>query len=155
MKASEILYRVATDADLPGITRVRTSVAENHLTVAEMAQRGITEATVARSFRGRSRGWVAEHDGHIVAFAIADRETHAIFALFVQPGFDGRGIGSQLLNLAVDWLWDSGTQRIWLTTRHGTKAANFYQRRGWVATATDASGNIRYELERPVGRNAA
>ena len=154
MTTSEILYRVATDADLSAITRVRTSVTENHLTVTEMAQRGITEAAVAASFRGRSRGWVAQHHAHIVAFSIADRESRSIFALFVRPGSDGRGIGSQLLNLAVEWLWDSGTQRIWLTTRQGTKAANFYQRRGWVATAADASGSIRYELARPSGRTA-
>ena len=154
MPGGETTYRVAADADLPTITHVRTSVVENHLSVEQLAQRGITEASVAASFRADSRGWVAEHDGEVVAFSIADRKSHSIFALFVLPGFDGRGIGGTLLGLAEEWLWESGSERIWLETGNDTRAATFYARKGWVAAGVDARGNIRFECSRPKGRSA-
>jgi GNAT superfamily N-acetyltransferase len=111
MTDSGIVYRLAVQADKPGISRVRTSVIENLLTVAQLEQRGITNASVAASFREDATGWVAVHDGQIVGFSIADRRVHSIFALFILPAYEGRGIGSHLFNLAVDWLWDNGTQR--------------------------------------------
>jgi GNAT superfamily N-acetyltransferase len=141
MTDSGIVYRLAVEADMPGISRVRTSVIENLLTVAQLEQRGITNASVATSFREDATGWVAVHDGQIVGFSIADRRAHSIFALFILPAYEGRGIGSHLFNLAVDWLWDNGTQRAWLTTGANTKAAAFYERRGWVGTfAANAIG---------------
>ena len=149
MIGGDIVYREAREADLPAMTVVRTSVAENHLSVAQMAARGITNASVAASFGADAKGWVAERDGAIVAFAIADRASGAIFALFVMPGDAGRGIGGRLLARAVGWLWDNGAARAWLETREGTRAAAFYARRGWVAVDSDGRGSIRYECARP------
>ena len=144
-----IIYRIATQADVPDMTHVRTSVVENHLSVEELAQRGITNASIAASFLTDARGWVAEHDARIIACSIADRKTHSIFALFVLPRFEGRGIGGRLLDLAVEWLWANGAQRVWLETRKDTRAAAFYARKGWSATGIDGLGNIHYEFERP------
>jgi GNAT superfamily N-acetyltransferase len=149
MAGGETMYRVATEADLPAITHVRTSVVENHLSVEQLAQRGITNASVGASFRADCKGWVAEHAGQIVAFSIADRKSHSIFALFVLPGFEGRGIGGGLLTRAVDWLWQNGSEQIWLETRKDTRAAIFYAKKGWIATRTDAQGNIHYQCKRP------
>jgi GNAT superfamily N-acetyltransferase len=145
--------REATAADLPGITRVRTSVRENLLTVEQLRARGITEASIAASLLGDSKGWVAEHEGEIVAFAIADRATRSIFALFVLPDWEGRGLGSQLLDLALGWLCASGAGVVWLTTGPDTKAAGFYERWGWVATGQEAGGDTRYEIDL-TGRSA-
>ena len=146
---SDIVVREASGADLPGISRVRTSVVENLLTREQLDQRGITEASVAASFLADSKGWVAEQGGEIVAFSIADRESRSIFALFVLPPFAGRGLGSQLLDMALGWLWDNGADLVWLTTGPDTKAARFYERRGWVATGATATGDVRYEYRRP------
>ena len=60
MSDGEIQYRVAHEEDLPGITHVRTAVVENHLNVEQLAQRGITNESIAASFRANSMGWVAE-----------------------------------------------------------------------------------------------
>jgi GNAT superfamily N-acetyltransferase len=96
-----IIFREATGADMPGITRVRVSVVENALTIEQLEERGVTEAGVAASFLADSKGWVALQGDEIIAFSIADRATHSIFALFVFPGYEGRGIGSEL------WIWRS------------------------------------------------
>jgi GNAT superfamily N-acetyltransferase len=144
-----ILFREAMAADLPGITRVRTSVVENALTVEQLDERGITETSVAASFLTDSKGWVAMRQEEIVAFSIADRATQSIFALFVLPGYEGQGLGSTLLDLALAWLWKNGAARVWLTTGPGTKAVRFYEKRGWTCTGKGPRGDLRYELGRP------
>jgi GNAT superfamily N-acetyltransferase len=144
-----IVFREATGADMPGITRVRTSVVENALTIEQLAERGITEASVAASFLTDSKGWVALQGDEIVAFSIADRATHSIFALFVLPGYEGRGLGSRLLDLALGWLWKNDAARVWLTTGPGTKAVRFYENRGWKYTGKGPRGDLRYECARP------
>ena len=144
-----IVFREAIGADVPGITRVRTSVVENLLTVQQLDERGITEAGIAASFLADSKGWVALQGEGVVAFSIADRATQSIFALFVLPGYEGRGIGSVLLDSALRWLWDNGAERVWLTTGAGTRAVRFYEDRGWRCTGTGPRGDLRYELGRP------
>jgi len=144
-----IIFREATAADVPGISRVRTSVTENLLTAAQLEQLGITEASVAASFLTDSKGWVALQREEVVAFSIADRATHSIFALFVLPGYEGRGIGSVLLDSALGWLWENDAGRVWLTTGPGTKAVRFYEKRGWTCTGKGPRGDLRYECERP------
>jgi hypothetical protein len=80
-----IVVREASAEDLPGISRVRTSVTENLLTLEQLERRGITEASIAASFLADSKGWVAVSKDEIVAFSIADRASRSIFALFVLP----------------------------------------------------------------------
>jgi GNAT superfamily N-acetyltransferase len=143
----EIVFREATAADMPGISHVRTSVTENALTLAQLAARGITNETVAASFRKEAKGWVALRDGKVVGFSIGDRASGSIFALFVLPSHERQGIGARLFDLAVSWLRQNGVQRPWLTTDPQSKAARFYERRGWVAAGRSERGDTRYELD--------
>jgi len=147
-KMPRIIFREATAADLAGIAHVRASVTENALTLEQLAARGVTNESIAASFLLHSKGWVAVRDNRIVGFSIGDRASGSIFALFVLPGNEGRGIGARLFDLAVNWLWQNGAQRLWLTTDPQSKAARFYERRGWVATGRSETGDMRYELGR-------
>jgi GNAT superfamily N-acetyltransferase len=148
MIADEFTIREASGADMPGIARVRSSVTENHLTTEQLAQRGITNASVAASLLMNRKGWVAQRSRQIVAFSMADRADPSIFALFVLPGYEGRGLGNHLLELALQWLWDNGAELAWLTTSPDTRAARFYARRGWIPVGMDPSGDMRFELRR-------
>jgi GNAT superfamily N-acetyltransferase len=139
------LIREATADDLPGITHVRTSVRENRLTREQLEARDITEASIATAFLADSKGWVAEEDGEIVAFSIADRKAASVFALFVLPEHEGRGLGSALLDRALRWLEENGVERVWLTTAEGTDAAAFYTARGWQAVGREQNDQIRFE----------
>jgi GNAT superfamily N-acetyltransferase len=152
MTADEFIIREASGADMPGIAHVRTSVRENHLTTEQLAQRGITNASVAASLLVDRKGWVAERSGEIVAFCMADRADPSIFALFVLPGHESRGLGNRLLDLALQWLWDNGAELAWLTTAPDTRAARFYERRGWVPVGVEPGGDTRFQLRRPVSR---
>lgn len=144
MTAVETVFRIATAADLPGISRVRQSVRENMATTEQLRARGITNESVAASFLADSRGWLAERNGEVIAFAIADRAEKSIFALFVLPDFEDQGIGGRLL--ALEWLRENGVRNVWLATGPDTKAARFYERRGWVAVGPAEHGDVRYEL---------
>lgn len=140
-----IIFREATKSDMPGIARVRLTVVENAATAADLAQRGITNESVAASFEGDSRGWVAEKGTDIVAFSIADRQSCSIFALFVLPDYEGRGLGSRLLALALRWLGENGVDLVWLTTDPDTRAARFYSHKGWVLMGSAPNGELRFE----------
>ena len=132
--------------DMPGVFRVRTSVTENFLSMGELKAIGITPAGVAASLSTNARGWVAEDDGLVVAFVSADSASRSIFALFVLPEYEARGLGSRLLRRAERWLQSQGTGVMWLTTAGDTRAVGFYRRRGWVIAGTERDGSLRLEL---------
>jgi GNAT superfamily N-acetyltransferase len=142
---SNDIIRAMTADDMGDAFAVRTAVAENALTLEQLERTGITPASVAASLR--ARGWVAEKEGVVVALAIADGETRSIFALFVAPGYEGRGLGSALLDRAVRWLQGESSGTIWLTTAPDTRAAALYARRGFVVTGREPDGSLRLELK--------
>lgn len=127
------MIREARAGDMAAITRVRTSVIENHLSLTQMAERGITPEGIAADIEaGHLGAWVAEDGGEIVAFAMADRRDGGLFALFTAPGHEARGHGARLLETALTWLKAQGHDEAWLSTGRGTRAARFYARRGWI-----------------------
>lgn len=136
--------RQARSADVPAMHRVRMSVLENRLVSRQLSERDyIAEIEVT------GRGWVVEAEGNIVAFAVGNAATGGIWALFVEPGHEGKGYGRQLHEVMVAWLWEQGHDRLWLTTGPGTRAASFYEAAGWRQTGVTADGELRYELHRP------
>jgi GNAT superfamily N-acetyltransferase len=148
MSESGVTIRLATPDDIAGISHVRFAVRENAMTPEQLLALGITPDSVAASLLADRRGWVAEDAGRIVAFSMADRATSSIFALFVLPEYERKGLGRLLLDRAVRWLWEQDTDLLWLNTGAGTRAAGFYQRAGWRLVGTDANGELRFELSR-------
>ena len=139
-------FRRARSDDAVELFRVRTSVHENHQSEEELANNGVTRESLARMLASDDAcGWCAELAEGIVAFAIARRSERDVFALFVEPGFEGRGLGSTLLDAAVEWLSESGTERLRLTTGRGTPAQSFYLNRGWADIGTPSSEVVMLE----------
>ena len=134
--------RVALPEDVPLINHLRLQVRENVLSDPSAVTEDMTRAAITTD----GRGWVFEHDGEILGFSIALEEDPRIWALFVHPAHEGRGIGHSLLQAAVDWLWSLGAAGIWLSTDPGTRAERFYRERGWVETGRRSNGEIRFEL---------
>ena len=120
---------------------IRTSVTENRLSNPKR----IRHQDYVTLLERQGRGWVFESDGTVVAFAIADAGTRSIWALFVEPGSEGRGIGRALLDAMTVWLFEQGDGRIWLTTAPATRAERFYRAAGWRETGR-INGEIRFEL---------
>jgi GNAT superfamily N-acetyltransferase len=129
------MIREGAIADLPEITRIRTSVAENHLSVEQMAEIGITHDSIAAEMAAGDLGcWVAVDGAAITGFAMADRRDGSIFALFMDAAHEGKGHGSALLTACEDWLQNKGHAEACLTTGRDTRAFAFYLRRGWRET---------------------
>ncbi len=126
------MIRESTPADLPQITDVRTHVIENHMSVEEMAARGITHQSITLDMLSGNLGcWVAEVESRIVAFSMADKRDGNIFALFTLPRYEGRGFGSKLLRNCEVWLKEKGCVEAKLDTDETSKANQFYLKRGW------------------------
>ncbi|XAH23773.1 GNAT family N-acetyltransferase [Xylophilus sp. GW821-FHT01B05] len=89
--------RIATPADITAVFDVRTSVRENHMSMAELAAIGVTPDTLAAMLSGDGRGWVAQEQGEVMAFAMADAADATVFAMFVRSSSEGRGLGRQLM----------------------------------------------------------
>lgn len=136
--------RCATSADIKQLQVVRNLVKENQLSDPELVSDGDVLDYITR----RGRGWVCEIDGLIVAFAIADLHDNNIWALFVQPGEERRGIGKKLHDLMLDWYFSQDKEFVWLSTAPGTRAEKFYRRAGWKETGLHGKGEIRFEMRR-------
>lgn len=147
--------RLATPADVPALFAIRTSVRENHLGLAQLAERGITPAVVEETLeRAGARTWVVEARGEIAAFCMADAQQGTVFALFVRPTAEGRGYGRALLREAEAWLFDAGWEIIWLQTgaEPGFRAHGFYRAAGWLLVGAADHGDVRYEKRHPTKR---
>jgi GNAT superfamily N-acetyltransferase len=119
--------RPARAADWDAVMALRLSVAENRLSDPGR----VTEAMYLDYILARGRGWVAEADGAIMGFCIAALDGE-VWALFVRPGCEGRGVGRALMAACVEWLADQGVAEAVLETGAGTRAERFYRRFGWI-----------------------
>jgi len=142
-----IHIRLAKSSDIGEIFRVRTSVNENHLTVAEMAGMGITEASVAEMIDSAPCAWVACADAKIVGFSMIDADEGSLFAAFVLPSHEGNGIGKELVKAAEDALFSKHAVA-WLETAKTSRAAGFYRHLGWGNERAVGDGDIRLEKRR-------
>lgn len=133
--------RVALESDIPEMHRIRLSVRENRLADPQLIQPDDYRPMLA----ARGRGWVAELEGELAGFAIADRSRANIWALFVDPAHEGRGVGHALHGTMLDWLFSCGVDKAWLGTEPGTRAERFYRASGWRYVETKC-GEAIYEF---------
>ena len=138
-----MLIRTASESDISDMHRIRLSVRENRLADPSAVQPDDYRPLL----RERGRGWVAEVDGRIVGFAIADLSRGNIWALFVDPRVEGRGIGRALHDQMIEWTFAAGADRIWLTTTAGTRAERFYRAASWRYAGAER-GEAKYEMSR-------
>jgi GNAT superfamily N-acetyltransferase len=138
--------RIADIQDVETLFDIRTSVRENHQSREELAGIGVTPASVAEMLRTDSRAWIADVDGRPVAFSMANAAERTVFAMFVRPGYEGRGLGRALMAEAEAWLFAQGADEIWLTTGSdpAIRANGFYRHLGWQEDGTTQDGQIRY-----------
>src|SRR5258707_15532560 len=122
------MIRQATRADYPRISENRRSVRENRLSESKYDLGKIAADWIFDN----STFWAWDEDGLIQGFSAADPRDGTIFALFVHPSYEGRGIGRALLPMACRRLRDSGYAVATLTTEAGTPAERFYRRDGWT-----------------------
>lgn len=148
--SAAVTIRRAELADIPGMHQVRMAVRENRLTDPLRVQPRDYEPRLTE----HGRGLVAERDGRIVGFAVGDLTQQSVWALFVHPDHERRGIGRRLHDELLRWMFAAGAERIWLTTDPGTRAAAFYVAAGWRLVGTEPNGELQFERSRADGADA-
>lgn len=143
-----IQIRLARPSDVRGIFHVRTSVNENVLTMTEMAGMGITEASVTEMIKGSPCAWVACEGAQVVGFSMIDSVEGSLFAAFVLPSHEGKGIGKMLVQTAEVALF-ANHALAWLETAKASRAAGFYRHLGWGNEKDIGEGDIRLEKGSP------
>jgi GNAT superfamily N-acetyltransferase len=137
-----MIYREAKVQDIQQIQIVRNSVKENTLSNPGL----VTDKDCEEFLTVRGKGWVCEIDNQIVGFAIADLKDNNVWALFLQPEFEKKGIGRQLHTIMLDWYFTQTKNKIWLGTAFNTRAEQFYRKAGWTEVGTHGNKEIKFEM---------
>lgn len=135
-------FREAQLDDIAQIQVVRHLVKENTLSDPGL----VHDEDVAYYIAQKGKGWVCEVDGKIVGFSIVDLKENSIWALFVDPEYEGRGIGKQLHKLMMDWYFSQTKTKVSLGTAPRTRAEEFYKRQGWTSVGNYSNGEVKFEM---------
>ncbi len=137
-----MLYREAELKDIEQIQVVRNAVKENRLSDPSL----VPDKDVAEYVKNRGKGWVCEIEKQIVGFAIIDLIANNVWALFIHPNFEAKGIGKKLHSKMMDWYFVHETETVWLGTEPNSRAEKFYRLQGWKEVGIHGKGEIKFEM---------
>ena len=137
-----MIFREALVGDIKNMQIVRNSVKENVLSDPSF----VTDKDCENYITIRGKGWVCDIDNAVIGFAIADLEENNIWALFLQPEYEGKGIGKKLHDIMLDWYFSRTKEKVWLGTAPNTKAEMFYRKGGWKEVGKHGKGEIKFEM---------
>ena len=134
-------FRQATTEDIPQIQIVRNSVKENQLSNPNLIPDELVEEFITK----RGKGFACEIDKKIVGFSIVDFVENNVWALFLLPNFEGKGIGKKLHQLMLDEYFSKTKETIWLSTEANSRAETFYKKQGWK-NAGFLGNEVKFEM---------
>ena len=137
-----MIIREAKIGDIKQIQIVRNSVTENTLSDSNL----VTDQDCEEFITVRGKGWVCEINKQIVGFAIANLKENNIWALFLDPKFEKKGIGQQLHKIMLDWYFTQTRETVWLGTAFNTRAEKFYRKAGWIEVGMYGTKEIKFEM---------
>jgi GNAT superfamily N-acetyltransferase len=146
MKRTQILKMIFREAQIKDIAQmqfVRNAVKENMLSDPAL----VPDKDVKEYITNRGKGWVCEKEEKIAGFAIVDLVDNNVWALFVHPDFEARGIGKKLHRIMMDWYFVQTREKIWLGTEPKSRAEKFYRMNGWKEVGTHGKGEIKFEMD--------
>ena len=137
-----MIFREARIEDIKEIQLVRNSVKENVLSDPAL----VTDKDCEDYITLRGKGWVCEIDDSVIGFAIADLVENNIWALFLQPEYERRGIGKKLHDIMLEWYFSTTKEKVWLGTAPNTRAEMFYRKCGWTEVGKHGKEEIKFEM---------
>jgi GNAT superfamily N-acetyltransferase len=99
-----------------------------------------------RRYVMRGNMWVWDENSALFGISAANGDTGWIWALFVRPEHEGRGIGQALFAAACDALIAAGFRTLRLSTDPDTRAARFYRAAGWGEAGRTPDGELIFEF---------
>jgi ribosomal protein S18 acetylase RimI-like enzyme len=146
----DLEFRDTRTSDVDALFEVRANTRQNPLSRAALAELGITpESTSAALISATIVGSVCTCRERVVGFFSGAVETGEILVLAVLPDYEGRRIGTRLLDYVVTRLRKAGSPRLWLAAAADptVRAYGFYRALGWRATGErTANGDEILEL---------
>lgn len=138
-----MIIREAVIDDVPALQVIRHAVKENVLSDPSL----VTNEDCIAYLTVRGKGWVSLSGNLITGFAIADLEDHNIWALFVHPDHEQKGIGKLLHDTMMNWYFSQTGITAWLSTDAHTRAEQFYRKAGWKETGKYGKTEIKFEMD--------
>lgn len=139
-----MIFREAHISDIEQIQIVRNAVKENTLSNPAL----VPDSDVEDYILNRGKGWVCIIDNVVVGFSIVDLVDHNIWALFVHPDYEAKGIGKNLHDLMLDWYFKQTNETVWLGTSPNTRAELFYRKQGWKEVGLHGKSEIKFEMKK-------
>ena len=137
-----MIFREAHINDIKQIQVVRNAVKENTLSDPAL----VTDADCQEYLFNRGKGWVCLNEDVVVGFSIVDVEDKNIWALFVHPDYEKKGIGKRLHDTMLEWYFKQTKENVWLGTSPKTRAEKFYRMQGWNEVGVYGKGEIKFEM---------
>lgn len=144
-----MIFREAHIEDIDQIMVVRNSVKENTLSDPNL----VSQADCVEYITRRGKGWVCQINKEIVGFSIVDLKDYNVWALFLKPEFEKRGIGKHLHDLMLHWYFGQTKKTLWLGTSPNTRAEYFYRKAGWKEVGMHGKNEIKFEMSHLVWAN--
>lgn len=137
-----MLFREAHIQDIEQIMDVRLAVNENKL----VDPKSVNPNDCIEYLTLRGKGWVCEVQNRIIGFSIVDLKENNVWALFVLPKYEEKGVGSKLHNLMLNWYFNETKQTLTLSTDSKTRAEKFYLHNKWKPLEILQNGELKFEM---------
>lgn len=137
-----MIFREAQVNDIAQIQLVRNAVKENVLSNPLL----VSDADCEEFMTKRGKGWICESEHEVIGFSIVDLKQNNIWALFVHPDYEAKGIGKKLHDIMLQWYFDQTNEMVWLGTAPGTRAEKFYAKAGWNRAGMHGKKEIKFEM---------
>lgn len=145
-----MVIREIEKSDIKEILDIRVSTKENHFSMSDLAEVGVTPETIAEWLDSSVKGWVCEISGKSVGFALADSKTAEVLVVACYREFEKKGIGKALMYKIHDWLWSFDHDEIWLWSDPdpGIRAYGFYRKLGYAPTGETKRNDEKLKIKR-------
>ncbi|MBW3163717.1 GNAT family N-acetyltransferase [Ferrimonas balearica] len=130
-------------ADIASLQAIRHRISEYP------AERDRPDTLYARYLSRQGRGWLGNDGQGDRGFVVVNLNDCSIWALYVDPDCQGKGLGRVLLQQGCRYLFWRGARRISLRTLAHTSALGFYQHLGWHVEQQHEAGQLELVLPRP------
>ena len=137
--------RPALTGDVETLFDIRCSVVENYQSREELTNLGITTQSIQEMIEGGDYiTTIAEENGQPAGFAMAQISEGYIFACFVKPEFENKGLGRALMHSVEEGMHTAGVKKAWLSTgpESELRAVGFYSHLGWYKDGYLEDGQV-------------